>query len=58
VGTGGTGLEDFGRSAANSIVRSSLAHGVIELTLGASGWEFRFVSTDGSFSDQGHATCH
>lgn len=58
VGTGGTGLEDFGRSAANSIVRSSLAHGVIELTLGASGWEFRFVSTDGSFSDQGHGTCH
>ena len=58
VGTGGTGLEDFGTSAANAIVRSSLAHGVIELTLGASGWEFRFVSTDGSFSDQGHGTCH
>ena len=58
VGTGGTGLEDFETSAANSIVRSSLAHGVIELTLLPSGWGFRFVSTDGSFSDQGHGTCH
>jgi hypothetical protein len=58
VGTGGTGLEDFGTSAANAIVRSNVAHGVIELTLQPSGWGFRFVSTDGSFSDQGHGTCH
>ncbi len=58
VGTGGQDLRGFPNDAANSIVRSSFAHGVMELTLHKAGWEFRFVSTDGSFSDQGRASCH
>lgn len=58
AGTGGAGLRDFGPSIANDVVRSSFAHGVLVLTLHPSGWSFQFVSTDGSFSDQGQGTCH
>ncbi len=58
VGTGGGDLRDFGPPAANTAVRSNIAHGVLELTLRPSGWAFRFVSVDGSFSDQGTGTCH
>ena len=58
AGTGGAPLRDFGPAIANDVVRSSVAHGVLVLTLKPSGWDFRFVSTDGSFSDQGSGTCH
>lgn len=59
VGTGGAALRAFpGALVANSLVRSSIAHGVIELTLRPSAYLWRFHSTDGSFSDQGSATCH
>ena len=58
VGTGGASLRDFGTTAPNGIVRSSLAHGVLVLTLRPSGWDFLFLSTDGSFSDQGTGACH
>ena len=59
VGTGGAGLRPFPRvSVRNSLVRSSIAHGVIEFTLQASGYLWHFHSTDGSFSDQGSAACH
>jgi len=58
VGTGGAPLRDFKDPAANAIVRSSIAHGVLVLALQPSGWTFRFVSTDGSFSDQGRSSCH
>lgn len=58
VGTGGAALRTFGPEIANDVVRSSLAHGVLVLTLRPAGWTFRFVSTDGSFSDQGQGVCH
>ena len=59
VGTGGGALRAFpGAIAANSLVRSSIAHGVIELTLQPTAYVWRFHSTDGSFSDQGSAACH
>jgi hypothetical protein len=58
VGTGGAELRPFERSVANSVVRSSVAHGVLELTLQQSGYGWRFISIDGSFTDQGSATCH
>lgn len=58
VGTGGAALRDFGPDAANTVVRSSFAHGVLALTLHPTGWSFRFISTDGSFSDEGRGTCH
>ena len=58
VGTGGAALRDFGTLVPNAVVRSNAAFGVLELTLGPSGWGFRFISTDGSFSDQGRGACH
>ena len=58
VGTGGAELRDFGSPVANSVVRSSVSPGVIELTLGRTGWTYRFESTDGMFSDAGGGTCH
>ena len=59
VGTGGAALRPFpGANAANSLVRSSIAHGVLELTLQPSAYLWRFHSTDGTFSDQGSAACH
>ncbi len=58
VGTGGAELRGFEKTAPNAVARSSDAHGVIELTLAADGWAFRFVSTDDTFSDQGRGVCH
>ena len=59
VGTGGAALRAFRATfAANSLVRSSIAHGVLELTLQPTGYLWTFHSTDGSFSDQGSAACH
>jgi alkaline phosphatase len=58
VGTGGAALRGFGTSVANAVAQSSAAHGVIELTLHPTSWDFRFLSTDGSFSDQGTGACH
>jgi hypothetical protein len=59
VGTGGAGLRGFRKDIApNSLVRSSIAHGVLELTLRPSDYSWQFHSTDGSFSDQGSAICH
>ncbi|MEO5966441.1 MAG: metallophosphoesterase, partial [Candidatus Limnocylindrales bacterium] len=58
AGTGGADLRPFGASTPSGIARSSIAHGVLVLTLQPSGWAYRFVSTDGSFSDQGTGTCH
>lgn len=58
VGTGGAPLRGFKEAVANSVVRASVAHGVLVLVLEPRGWQFRFVSADGSFSDQGRGTCH
>lgn len=58
VGTGGASLRDFGTPEPNSRVRSSLAHGVLSLTLRASGWSWAFTSVDGTFSDFGSGSCH
>jgi calcineurin-like phosphoesterase family protein len=59
VGTGGAALRPFpGGNVPNSLVRSAIVHGVIELTLQPSGYVWRFHSTDDTFSDQGSAACH
>jgi acid phosphatase type 7 len=58
VGTGGADQRPFGKIVPNGVVRSSVAYGVIVVTLHASGWSYRFVSTDGSFSDSGTGACH
>ena len=58
AGTGGGPLRDFETLEANSVMRSSDVNGVLELTLAADTWAFRFVSTDGTFFDQGQGICH
>lgn len=58
VGTGGAALRNFEKTAANSLVRSAIAHGVIKLTLHQAAYDWEFISVDGSFTDAGSATCH
>nr|MBA2641719.1 metallophosphoesterase [Actinomycetota bacterium] len=58
VGTGGKNLRTFPTVRANSEARDVTSHGVLELTLGASGYSWRFVPAVGSFTDTGSASCH
>ncbi len=58
VGTGGTGLRPFQAVKPNSEVRSSTAHGVLRLRLHDGLYRWRFISTDGAFSDTGTTSCH
>ncbi len=58
VGTGGAELEPFTDVRANSTVRIDDTYGVLELTLRADSWTFRFVAVDGTVHDQGSGTCH
>ena len=58
VGTGGADLEGFREARPNSLVRIDDAHGVLELTLGADSWSFRFVDIDGVARDTGGGSCH
>ncbi len=58
AGTGGGDLKPFERLAPNSLVRIADAYGVLELTLRASGWSYRFLATDGTVLDRGDGTCH
>lgn len=58
VGTGGAALRDFPRSAANSVVRAAVAHGVVRFVLHPASFEWRFVTTTGEFSDTGSGACH
>ena len=57
MGTGGKDLEAFGAAVTGSEVRLS-TFGVLELTLSATEYSFRFVGTDGSVLDQGGGVCH
>lgn len=58
VGTGGATLREFKDPRPNSLVRINDAYGVLELSLEADGWSFRFLDTDGNVRDQGTGTCH
>ena len=58
VGTGGGELRDMGTTQPNSIVRRGRLLGVFQVTLHPDGWSYRFISTDGSFADEGTAACH
>ena len=58
AGTGGAELEAFGEAQANSLVRVNDAYGLLELTLLADSWSFRFVDVDGTVRDQGIGACH
>jgi hypothetical protein len=58
VGTGGRSHHSLGSAAANSQVRHSGTFGVLELTLRAGAYDWRFVPVaGGTFSDSGSAGC-
>jgi acid phosphatase type 7 len=59
VGTGGHSFHDFATPERTSEVRSTAAFGVLRLTLGASGYDWRFVAEAGqTVTDSGTASCH
>ncbi len=58
VGTGGKSLRGFLGSRSNSEVRDASSFGVLELTLGAGVYAWRFFSAVGFFADAGVARCH
>jgi len=58
VGTGGKNLRPFTRVSPNSEARDATSLGLLELTLGANAYEWRFRAAVGSFTDSGSASCH
>jgi Calcineurin-like phosphoesterase len=58
VGTGGRSLRPFEDPRPNSEARDVTSLGIIELTLGAAAYEWRFRSAVGWFTDAGSARCH
>jgi hypothetical protein len=59
VGTGGAELLGFATRIPNSQLRLGGVHGVLELVLHPSSYEWRFVSEDGSVLDKGGpVACH
>ena len=59
VGTGGKYHYGFGTVEPHSEVRDATTWGVLELTLRAHGYDWRFVPEAGArFTDAGSGTCH
>jgi hypothetical protein len=61
VGTGGAALHTFtqkGLQDQRFAARNQTDHGVLQLTLDRSGYDWRFVSAGGSYDDHGTASCH
>src|SRR5436190_1531903 len=58
VGTGGAVLRTFPTTRPNSVIRASVAHGVIRFTLRQSNYDWTFISTTGEFRDSGAGACH
>ena len=59
VGTGGHSLGMVGAPKKYSEVRQNTTFGVLELTLRAAGYSWRFIAPSGaSFSDSGSGSCH
>ena len=59
VGTGGAGGGAFPTTQPYSVVRQANAIGIIEITLHAASYDFKFVSIPGrTFTDSGSGTCH
>ena len=59
VGTGGAHLREVERPVDNSEVRDDTSHGVLKLTLRATGYDWEFVPVAGDpFRDSGSASCH
>jgi hypothetical protein len=59
IGTGGKGHYTFGPARPNSEVRNSGTFGVLDLTLAAAGYRWKFRPEAGkTFTDEGSGTCH
>jgi Calcineurin-like phosphoesterase len=61
AGTGGAELHSFtakGLKDARFAARDATDHGVLELTLHASSYDWKFVPVSGSYDDHGSAQCH
>jgi hypothetical protein len=59
VGTGGRSQNPFGAIKANSQVRNSSTYGVLQLTLHAGSYDWKFLPIAGkSFTDSGTTSCH
>ena len=59
VGTGGKSTYGFGSTRPNSQVRKSGVFGVLELTLHASSYDWKFAPASGTtFTDSGSTSCH
>jgi acid phosphatase type 7 len=58
VGTGGAALRTFPTTAANSELRTTIAHGVIRLVLHHSAYAWSYIPTTGAFTDSGSGQCH
>ena len=58
VGTGGNCCYGFGTPVANSEVRITDTRGILELTLGAASYSWRFIAVGGAVLDSGTGTCH
>jgi hypothetical protein len=57
VGTGGGGVYNFKKVAANSEIRDNSSYGVIKLTLKPGAYDWEFVPATGTFTDKGSGTC-
>ncbi len=58
VGTGGAGLYKFGTILSTSQVHNSSTHGVLKLTLNATGYTWEFIPVAGkTFKDSGSTSC-
>jgi hypothetical protein len=58
VGTGGAALRPFPTTRANSELRVATTHGIIELVLHKSSYQWTFLPTTGELGDSGTAPCH
>ena len=58
AGSGGKSVRTFETVRPNSEARDVSSLGVLELTLGSTGYEWRFRAAVGSFTDSGSAACH
>jgi Calcineurin-like phosphoesterase len=58
VGTGGNATYPFGRPEPTSEKRITATHGVLQMVLQSSGYQWRFVSTTGETLDAGTSACH
>ena len=58
VGTGGSDHTSLRTIAANSVVTNTNTFGILQVTLHASSYSWRFMPAVGSFTESGSATCH